>query len=33
MELFEALLTRSSKRDFEDKPVPKETIDKIYPPL
>ncbi|MHB1665434.1 MAG: nitroreductase [bacterium] len=29
MELFEALLTRSSKRDFEDKPVPKETIDKI----
>lgn len=29
MELFEALLTRSSKRDFEDKPIPKETIDKI----
>ncbi len=29
MELFEALLTRSSKRDFENKPVPKETIDKI----
>jgi nitroreductase len=29
MELFEAMLTRSSKRDFEDKPVPKETIDKI----
>lgn len=29
MELFEALLKRTSKRDFEDKPVPKETIDKI----
>ncbi len=29
MELFEALLTRQSKRDFEDKPVPKETIEKI----
>ncbi|MHB1681050.1 MAG: nitroreductase [bacterium] len=29
MELFETILTRSSKRDFEDKPVPKETIDKI----
>lgn len=29
MELFEAILTRSSKRDFEDRPVPKETIDKI----
>jgi nitroreductase len=29
MELFEAMLTRASKRDFEDKSVPKETIDKI----
>ncbi len=29
MELFEALLTRTSKRDFENKPVPKETIEKI----
>ena len=29
MELFEAMLTRTSKRDFEDTPVPKETLDKI----
>lgn len=29
MELFEALLTRTSKRDFENKPVPKEAIEKI----
>lgn len=29
MELFEALTTRTSKRDFLDKPVPKEIIEKI----
>ena len=33
MELFEALLTRTSKRDFENKPVPKEAIEKFYPLL
>ena len=29
MELFEAIGSRTSKRDFEDKPVPREIIDKI----
>ncbi len=29
MELLDAMLSRTSKRDFEDKPVPKETIEKI----